>query len=426
VSDSRRTKLKAPKPRYLKARRFRNKDGVERHAFYWILPPHLADAHGFARQVRLVSDMDTDGDPNLLYHRACLEAEELNAEYDRRRKNAAAVRRDPADIPDTLPYFMRQFRKTVQYEQLSEKTKVDTYEYGWRILTRWSALLDDIPVQRISRPICVELYEHLSEADPDTGRRQLARARTVIRSLSRLLSYAQRKGAIETNPCFKLEMATLKLRLETWSEEEIQKFCDAALKRGKGSLAVAVRMAADTGQRRGDIIGVRWRDLSDGYFHFVQSKSGARVRVLATQRLLDMMAYAPTAGCEDQVIVLNESTGRPYTASAFSREIREIAESAGVFNRWFHDLRRTAVVNLARAGATVPEIVAVTGHSLDHAGKVLKHYLYPDSEQAEAAILKLINHQGLARLERGGERIVKSDAVDLTNIIMFPDDQASA
>ena len=56
----------------------------------------------------------------------------------------------------------------------------------------------------------------------------------------------------------------------------------------------------------------------------------------------------------------------------------------------FHDLRGTAVVRLAIAGASVPQIAAVTGHSLKDVEAILDaHYLGRDIQLAEAAVLKL-------------------------------------
>jgi len=408
----------AHKPRYLKRRRFRNRAGVERVAYYWIMPSHLAAAYGFDSHYRLARDLPTDANPNVLYHQACLEAEQLNAEYDRRRRDQAEATADPANVPGTLPYFIAQFRGTVEYEQLSEKTRRGTYEYGWRIVEKWSALLDHIPVKRITHAHCVDLYEKLCEADPDTGERRLSRARAVIRSLSRILSYAKKKGEIAHNPCYDLKLAGLEQRLQIWSESDIAAFTAQAVAAGRRSLALAVRLAADTGQRRGDLIDLDWSAYDGTSLAVVQHKTGARVRVRCTPELKAMLDATPPAA--NGRILVCERTGRAYTADFFSREIREVADEAGLIGHWFHDLRRTAVVNLARAGATVPEITAVTGHSTDQAGKVLKHYLFPDSAQAEGAIVKLQNQRALEKVESGGERMVESDDASLTNVVAFP------
>ena len=53
------------------------------------------------------------------------------------------------------------------------------------------------------------------------------------------------------------------------------------------------------------------------------------------------------------------------------------------------DLRRTFLVELARAGATVPEIAANTGHSIKHTTAIFEHYLPRDVQMARAGIIKL-------------------------------------
>jgi integrase len=63
---------------------------------------------------------------------------------------------------------------------------------------------------------------------------------------------------------------------------------------------------------------------------------------------------------------------------------------AGIGDLTFHDLRGTAVVRLAIAGATVPQIATFTGHSLKDVEAILDaHYLGRDIQLAEAAVLKL-------------------------------------
>ncbi|WP_246666852.1 hypothetical protein [Bradyrhizobium guangdongense] len=65
-------------------------------------------------------------------------------------------------------------------------------------------------------------------------------------------------------------------------------------------------------------------------------------------------------------------------------------ERAGISGLTCQDLRGTAVVRLAIAGASVPQIAAVTGHSLKDVEAILDaHYLDRDIQLAEAAVLKL-------------------------------------
>jgi hypothetical protein len=57
---------------------------------------------------------------------------------------------------------------------------------------------------------------------------------------------------------------------------------------------------------------------------------------------------------------------------------------------WDLDLRDTAVTWMALAGATVPEIIAVTGHTLESATRILKHYLARHPEMADSAMRKMV------------------------------------
>jgi integrase len=61
-----------------------------------------------------------------------------------------------------------------------------------------------------------------------------------------------------------------------------------------------------------------------------------------------------------------------------------------VLNLTFHDLRGSAVTRLALAGASVPEIAGVTGHSLKDVETILdRHYLGGRAVLAETAIRRL-------------------------------------
>lgn len=70
---------------------------------------------------------------------------------------------------------------------------------------------------------------------------------------------------------------------------------------------------------------------------------------------------------------------------------------AGVDGRLFHDLRRTACMNMIKAG--VPQIVAmrITGHETDH---VFRRYAIADEEQKRLALSKTANYLTATVAER--------------------------
>lgn len=73
-------------------------------------------------------------------------------------------------------------------------------------------------------------------------------------------------------------------------------------------------------------------------------------------------------------------------------EVRDCAAKKVPTLSDFHDqdLRDTAVTWMGLGGATVPEIISVTGHSADSATTILKHYLAHHPEMADSAIGKMI------------------------------------
>jgi integrase len=88
-------------------------------------------------------------------------------------------------------------------------------------------------------------------------------------------------------------------------------------------------------------------------------------------------------------LILTTPTGRAWTKRYFNQHWDKVAKAAEITGLHFHDLRGTAVTMLAEAGCTVPEIAAVTGHSLKHVTHILEVYLSRTHYLADAAIVKL-------------------------------------
>jgi len=74
--------------------------------------------------------------------------------------------------------------------------------------------------------------------------------------------------------------------------------------------------------------------------------------------------------------ILATSDGTTWTESGFRASWRKACARAGITGLTFHDLHGTAVTRLAEAECEVPEIAAITGHSLRDAATILNnHYL---------------------------------------------------
>ena len=73
----------------------------------------------------------------------------------------------------------------------------------------------------------------------------------------------------------------------------------------------------------------------------------------------------------------------------FSLMWRRAKKATGIKGLTFNDLRGTAVVRLAEADCTIPQIASITGHSFKSAAEILERYLPRTRGLAFAAITKL-------------------------------------
>ncbi|MET4803768.1 site-specific integrase [Bradyrhizobium sp. LB11.1] len=202
-------------------------------------------------------------------------------------------------------------------------------------------------------------------------------------TLARLMSFAKDRGIIATNPCERggrLYAADRKDKI--WSEQDIA----AVLSVASAEIQLALILALWSGQRQGDLLRLPWSAYESPYIRLRQSKGGRRVAMPAGTPLRALLDVTDRRG----PLILTNTLGRPWTSDGFRTSWSKACERAGISGLTFHDLRGTAVVRLAIAGASVPQIAAVTGHSLKDVEAILDaHYLGRDIQLAEAAVLKL-------------------------------------
>jgi integrase len=201
--------------------------------------------------------------------------------------------------------------------------------------------------------------------------------------LARILSFAKDRGIIAINPCERggrLYVADRKDKV--WTEEDIASLLSVASK----EIQLALMLAIWTGQRQGDLLRLPWSAYDDVYIRLRQSKTGRRIAMPAGAPLKVLLDTTERRG----PMILTNSFGRPWTSDGFRTSWSKACDRAGIEGLTFHDLRGTAVVRLAIAGATVPQIATFTGHSLKDVEAILDaHYLGRDIRLAEAAVLKL-------------------------------------
>jgi integrase len=145
-------------------------------------------------------------------------------------------------------------------------------------------------------------------------------------------------------------------------------------------MKVALMLGMHTGQRQGDLRRLAWTSYDGQRITLRQGKGGKIVSIRCTKALRGMLDGMERRG----LLVMTTPSGRAWTKRYFNQHWHEASVEAGIMDLHFHDLRGTAITMLAEAGATVPEIAAVTGHSFKHVTHILEVYLSRTRALADA------------------------------------------
>ncbi|BCA80489.1 site-specific integrase [Desulfuromonas sp. AOP6] len=181
---------------------------------------------------------------------------------------------------------------------------------------------------------------------------------TICNDLS-LLSHVYRVATTDwgiaglTNPCEHVRRPKRPegrdRRLEAGEEERLL----AAL---PASVGAVVRLALETGARRGEILALRWEniDLGKRTARLPDTKNGTARDLPLSTRAVEVLRQQPRR--------LHDSRVFQITPAHVSKSFREACERAGVEDLRFHDLRHEATSRLFEKGLNPMQVAAITGH----------------------------------------------------------------
>lgn len=149
---------------------------------------------------------------------------------------------------------------------------------------------------------------------------------------------------MELNPLRQVKRPKFKPRTRYVTDAEYDAVRAIAPKR----MRLAMELAYLTGQRQGDILGLKWADVDDRV-HFTQGKTGKKIGVRIGPKLeatLDECWQLPKGGCDGGEYVITRKIGGRYTSEGaralWQRTIGRYVRLGG--KRWnFHDLRSKCV-----------------------------------------------------------------------------------
>jgi integrase len=148
-----------------------------------------------------------------------------------------------------------------------------------------------------------------------------------------------------------------------------------------GRSRIAVRIAATTGMREGELFGLQWRDVDlkgrmvsvqrqfthGEMVEFPKTDAGCRDIGIDAKLATELTAWKLQQKAEhrtDDSLIIATATGEPLSASNFlSRDFRPALTRAGLPRVHFHSLRHTAATILASSATPPGAVHRILGHA---------------------------------------------------------------
>lgn len=211
-----------------------------------------------------------------------------------------------------------------------------------------------------------------------------------LKALGRAYSLGVEKEIITHRPVIKCyNIGKSNRRLGFFEEHEFEKQLEVLPPYAKQLL----RMGYNCGWRQGEIFSLTWAENYDepGQVIRLNDSKNSDGRVLPLRDLdgelnecglvIEEQKQRRVKGC-DRIFHIH---GRPIQRVTFHRHWRKACVTSGV-NRHFHDLRRTAVRNLTRAGVHRTIAKMITGHETDD---IFERYDIVDEADISEALTKM-------------------------------------
>jgi len=281
--------------------------------------------------------------------------------------DAVAARHSPDSAK--LAGLIAQYKASSDFLDLSQSTK-----------DLWLPWLDKI--QDHFGKLSIRQFDRIS-IKPEIVRWHKSRkatpraADTGLQVLSRLLTFGMSEGRLSKNACEGIDHLHFSDRADAiWTPEDLARL----LPHASLEMAQAVRLAALTGLRRGDLLKLSWTHvhLDKSYIELKTNKSRGRRSVLIViyAELRELLESLPRKA----TTVLTSSKERPWTGDGFGSSWWKTLRDAGMGNAdlHFHDLRGTAATNFFRAGFKDREIAETLGWSEDRVEGLIDRYVKRD------------------------------------------------
>lgn len=283
---------------------------------------------------------------------------------------------------NTVAGLIANYKASVEYTSLTDVSRRD-YSSAIKLIEEE---FGNMPTAALKDKRCRGIFKDWRAKYSSTPRK----ADRLWSTLKRIFSVSVDSGLIENNPCSGGGRLYTGSRVSAiWSENDIE------LMRARSSFPIwaALSLAINTAQRQGDLLKMLWSNISDTHITLTQSKTGKPVKIKISkelQKTLGEIKEHQKKAEHSCTHVLTNSRNMPWTSDGFKTSWGKAVKKAGVNGKTFNDLRGTAITRWAERGATVPQIAALSGHSLKDVETILeRHYLSKTQEMGDKVIVRM-------------------------------------
>ena len=293
------------------------------------------------------------------------------------RLNASADGQQAAEFePGSIAKVIAEYRESDEFRDLAPGTA----RYYNRYLRDIEALGPRLPFSSFTRRAVVDQIETYSKPH------QRSKCAAVLKNLFKIARY---RGLVTTDETVGLRLRTSRPRERVWSSGEIDRWLDTARIEDQ-HMTTAFLALLFSAQRPIDVLRMTWPQYSGSAIRLRQQKTRALLDIPLHPVLAEHLAGLQRSSTSLTIVAYR---GRPVKYGQFNERFRRIARRAGIEDAQARDLRRTAMLRMAEAGATVPQIASVSGHSIQATQRILETYLPRNRALAELAITRLAEYK---------------------------------
>jgi integrase len=269
----------------------------------------------------------------------------------------------PSRDPSKFRGLVADYKDDDAWKNLSDKTKSNWTPFIDSAVEHFDALR----VAAFDRP----LIRVLIKAWRDRWKHSPRQADMALQALSRVLSFGVDAGRLQNNACSGIKRLYSSDRSEIiWTDADITALTAVASR----EIAWAVRLAAETGLRKGDLLRLSWGHVKANSIEIRTGKSGDRKTAIIPLHagIRQLLAEIPRRA----TTILTTTAGHSWK-TGFNASFIKAKKTAGV-DKHFHDLRGTAATRFFLAGLQVREIAEIFTWSEDQVDRLISVYVKKD------------------------------------------------